>query len=157
MTAPNHKFSIKSLPKSEHSCSEYSRRKNLGGTVHPVKNGISPNGITTNITDKQVYVGVTRSQQIWRLPVMHDGQISKTGVALQLSGGVGGPDGIEMDAENGLLVCQLGVGIWFFNANRLPTHLVHSNDPRHHHLANLVFGGPDYKRSSSPSPCRAIS
>jgi len=105
----------------------------------------SPNGITTNSTDKQVYVGVTRSQQIWRLPVMHDGQVSKTGVAVQLSGGVGGPDGIEMDTENGLLVCQLGVGIWRFNSNMLPTHLVCSDDHRHHHLANLAFGGPDYK------------
>ena len=71
----------------------------------------SPNGITLSTTDKHCYVGVTRSQQVWRLPIMADGNISKTGVAIQLSGGVGGPDGIEMDSENGLLVCQLGVGI----------------------------------------------
>jgi gluconolactonase len=121
------------------------RLKANGDLQRLVNNIPSPNGITTNSTDKQVYVGVTRSQQIWRLPIMHDGQISKTGVAVQLSGGVGGPDGIEMDAENGLLVCQLGVGIWRFNANMLPTHLVCSDDPKHHHLANLAFGGPDYK------------
>jgi gluconolactonase len=66
-------------------------------------------------------------------------------VAVQLSGGIGGPDGIEMDAENGLLVCHLGVGIWRFNANMLPTHLVYSDDPGHHLLTNLAFGGPDYK------------
>ena len=59
----------------------------------------SPNGITLSTTDKHVYVGVTRSQQIWRLPLMADGTISKTGVAIQLSGGVGGPDGIEMDCR----------------------------------------------------------
>ena len=104
----------------------------------------SPNGITTSTTDKHVYVAVTRSQQIWRLPVMNDGQISKTGVAIQLSGGVG-PDGIEMDAENGLCVCHLQIGVWRFDANMLPTHLVHSDDPRHHHLANVAFGGADYK------------
>jgi len=100
------------------------RLKANGDLQRLVNNIPSPNGITTNSTDKHVYVGVTRSQQIWRLPVMHDGQISKTGVAIQLSGGVGGPDGVEMDAENGLLVCQLGVGIWRFNSNMLPTHMV---------------------------------
>ena len=105
----------------------------------------SPNGITLTTQEKHVYVGVTRSQQIWRLPLMLDGTISKTGVAVQLSGGVGGPDGIEMDGENGLLVCQLGVGIWRFDSNMLPTHLIHSPDHKHHHLANIAFGGPDLK------------
>ncbi|MGZ8264021.1 MAG: hypothetical protein ACXW2I_07445, partial [Burkholderiales bacterium] len=69
--------------------------------------------------------------------------MSKTGVAIQLSGGVGGPDGIKMDAENGLLVCHLGVGVWRFDANMLPTHLIHSEDHRHHHLSNVAYGGPD--------------
>lgn len=105
----------------------------------------SPNGITLATTEKHCYVGVTRSQTVWRLPLMADGSVSKTGVAVQLSGGVGGPDGIDMDAENGLVVCQLGVGIWRFDSNMLPTHLVHSENPNHHHLANIAFGGPDRK------------
>jgi gluconolactonase len=103
----------------------------------------SPNGITLSTTDKHCYVAATRSQQIWRLPLMADGSVSKTGVAVQLSGGVAGPDGIEMDAENGLLVCHLGVGVWRFDANMLPTHLIHSKNPHHHHLANIAAGGPD--------------
>ena len=103
----------------------------------------SPNGITLSTTDKHCYVAATRSQQIWRLPLMADGSVTKTGVAIQLSGGAAGPDGIEMDAENGLLVCQLGVGVWRFDANMLPTHLVYSDNPHHHHLANIAFGGPD--------------
>jgi gluconolactonase len=105
----------------------------------------SPNGITVSTTEKHVYVGVTRSQTVWRLPLMADGSVSKTGVAIQLSGGVGGPDGVEMDAENGIVVCQLGVGIWRFDANMLPTHLVHSEEPKHHHLANIAYSGPDRK------------
>jgi len=108
-------------------------------------NGPSPNGITLSTTEKHCYVAMTRSQQIWRLPLMADGSVSKTGVAIQLSGGAAGPDGIEMDAENGLAVCQLGVGVWRFDANMLPTHLVHSEDHKHHHLANLAYGGPDRK------------
>lgn len=105
----------------------------------------SPNGITVSTTEKHVYVGVTRSQTVWRLPLMADGSVSKTGVAIQLSGGVGGPDGIDMDAENGIVVCQLGVGVWRFDANMLPTHLVYSEDHKHHHLANIAFGGPERK------------
>ena len=120
------------------------RMKANGDLQRLASNIPSPNGITTNSTDKQVYVAVTRSQQIWRLPVMHDGQVAKTGVAIQLSGGVG-PDGIEMDAANGLVVCHLAVGVWRFDANMLPTHLVYSDHPNHHHLANIAFGGADYQ------------
>jgi gluconolactonase len=105
----------------------------------------SPNGITLSTTEKHCYVGVTRSNSVWRLPIMADGNVSKTGVAVQLSGGAAGPDGIEMDADNGLLVCHLGVGIWRFDANMLPTHLVHADAPHHHHLDNVAFGGPDLK------------
>lgn len=105
----------------------------------------SPNGITLSTTDKHCYVAVTRSQQIWRLPIMADGSVSKTGVAVQLSGGAAGPDGIEMDSENGLAVCHLGVGVWRFDSNMLPTHLIYSDGPHHHHLDNCAFGGPDRK------------
>ena len=105
----------------------------------------SPNGITLSTTEKHCYVAVTRSQQIWRLPIMADGNVSKTGMAVQLSGGAAGPDGIEMDAENGLLVCHLGVGVWRFDANMLPTHLIYSEGAHHHHLDNCAFGGPDLK------------
>ncbi len=101
----------------------------------------SPNGITLNTRNTQVYVAVTRAQQIWRLPLMADGQPSKTGVAIQLSGGHAGPDGIEMDAEDGLVVCHLGVGVWRFDSNCLPTHLVHAEG--HRLLTNVAFGGPD--------------
>ena len=103
----------------------------------------SPNGITLNGRNTQVYVAVTRAQQIWRLPLMADGQPSKTGVAIQLSGGHAGPDGIETDVEDGLVVCHLGVGVWRFDANCLPTHLVHPDG--HRLLTNIAFGGADRK------------
>ena len=103
----------------------------------------SPNGITLNVQENQVLVAVTRSQQIWRLPLMADGSVSKTGVAIQLSGGHAGPDGIEMDAEDGLVVCHLGVGIWRFDANCLPTHLVYADG--HRLMTNIAFGGPERK------------
>src|SRR5258706_5355958 len=105
-----------------------------------VSNAPSPNGVTLNKSNSQVFIAMTRSQQIWRLPLMAGGTPSKTGVAIQLSGGHAGPDGIEMDAEDGLVVCHLGVGIWRFDSNMLPTHLVHAGG--HHRLmTNIAFRG----------------
>ena len=103
-----------------------------------VGNAPSPNGITLNTKNTQVYVAMTRSQQIWRLPLMEGGTPSKSGVAIQLSGGHAGPDGIEMDAEDGLAVCHLGVGVWRFDANCLPTHLVHGGS-KHRLMTNIAF------------------
>jgi gluconolactonase len=105
-----------------------------------VTNAPSPNGITLNTKNSQVYVAITRSQQIWRLPLMAGGTPSKTGVAIQLSGGHAGPDGIEMDAEDGLIVCHLGVGIWRFDSNMLPTHLAHAGK-EHRLMTNIAFKG----------------
>ena len=105
-----------------------------------VTNAPSPNGITLNGKNSQVYVAITRAQQIWRLPLMAGGTPSKTGVAIQLSGGHAGPDGIEMDAEDGLIVCHLGVGIWRFDANCLPTHLAHAGK-EHRLMTNIAFKG----------------
>jgi len=117
-------------------------RLRANGTLDKLAGNVpSPNGITLNTRNSQVYVAVTRAQQIWRLPLMADGQPSKTGVAIQLSGGHAGPDGIEMDAEDGLIVCHLGVGVWRFDGNGLPTHLVHAEG--HRLLTNVAFGGPD--------------
>ena len=105
-----------------------------------VHNAPSPNGITLNAKNSQVYVAITRAQQIWRLPLMAGGTPSKTGVAIQLSGGHAGPDGIEMDAEDGLVVCHLGVGVWRFDSNCLPTHLAHAGK-KHRLMTNIAFKG----------------
>ncbi len=105
-----------------------------------VQNAPSPNGLTLNSRNSQVLVAMTRSQQIWRLPLMAGGTPSKAGVAIQLSGGHAGPDGIEMDAEDGLVVCHLGVGIWRFDSNCLPTHLAHAGK-KHRLMTNIAFRG----------------
>ena len=105
-----------------------------------VQNAPSPNGVTLNKKNSQVFVAMTRSQQIWRLPLMAGGTPSKAGVAIQLSGGHAGPDGIEIDNEDGLVVCHLGVGIWRFDANCLPTHLVHAGSS-HRLMTNIAFRG----------------
>jgi gluconolactonase len=118
------------------------RLRNGGELQRLVDNAPSPNGITMNAKNTQVYVAVTRAQQIWRLPLMPDGSFSKTGVAIQLSGGHAGPDGIEMDEEDGMVVCHLGVGVWRFGSNCLPAHLVHAGT-QHRLMTNVAFGGPE--------------
>jgi gluconolactonase len=116
------------------------RLRKSGELQRLVANAPSPNGITMNTKNSQVYVAVTRAQQVWRLPLMQGGTPSKTGVAIQLSGGHAGPDGIEMDADDGLLVCHLGVGVWRFDSNCLPTHLVHAGSD-HRLMTNIAFRG----------------
>ena len=101
-------------------------------------NAPSPNGITLNKKNLHVYVAITRSQQIWRLPLMEGGTPSKTGVAIQLSGGHAGPDGVETDDEDGLVVCHLGVGVWRFDRNCLATHLAHAGEA-HRLMTNIAF------------------
>lgn len=103
-------------------------------------NAPSPNGITLNKKNSQVYVAITRAQQVWRLPLMAGGTPSKSGVAIQLSGGHAGPDGIEVDDADGLVVCHLGVGVWRFDANCLPTHLAHAG-AKHRLMTNIAFQG----------------
>ncbi len=104
----------------------------------------SPNGIVLNMTENRLFVAVTRQNAVWRAPLMRDGSVSKVGTFLQLSGGQAGPDGLALDCEDGLYVCHLGIGIWRFDANGQPTHLIEPCVG--HHMTNLAFGGPENRQ-----------
>jgi gluconolactonase len=100
----------------------------------------SPNGLVMNRNETALYVGVTRANAIWRVPLMPDGTASKVGLFIQMSGGHGGPDGLALDQEGGLLVCHIGTGVWRFDALGRPTHQV---DGQHElFCTNIAFGGP---------------
>src|SRR6185312_14672294 len=103
----------------------------------------SPNGIVLNVAENRAFVAVTRQNAVWRVPLMPDGSVTKVGTYLQLSGGHAGPDGMALDAEDGLYVCHLGLGIWRFDSHGMPTHLIESCTGQH--MTNLAFGGPDNK------------
>ena len=100
----------------------------------------SPNGIALNNAENRLFVAVTRQNAVWRAPLMADGAATKVGTFIQLSGGAAGPDGMAVDIEDGLYVCHLGIGIWRFDANGMPTHLIEACVG--HHMTNLAFGGP---------------
>jgi gluconolactonase len=101
----------------------------------------SPNGIVLNLPETQVYVAVTRANAVWRMPLMPDGTVSKVGTWIQLSGGLGGPDGLALDVEGGLVVADPGMAVWRFDRLGRPTHRIDS--PAGLACTNVAFGGRD--------------
>ncbi|MFI5002943.1 MAG: SMP-30/gluconolactonase/LRE family protein, partial [Reyranellales bacterium] len=76
----------------------------------------SPNGLVMNRSENVLYVGVTRGNAVWRLPLMADGMASKVGLFIQMSGGHAGPDGMALDAEGGLVVAHPSTTAWRFDS-----------------------------------------
>ena len=99
----------------------------------------SPNGIVLDLHERVVYVGVTRGNAVWRIPLMIDGGVSKVGLAIQLSGGLGGPDGLALDAEGGIVVAHIGLGVWRFDRLGRPTHFI--EPPIGQFVTNMAFKG----------------
>jgi len=102
----------------------------------------SPNGIVLNGNQSIIYVAVTRANAVWRLPVMPDGSVSKVGLFVQLSGGLGGPDGLAMDEEDNLAVAHAGAGsVWLFS--RLGEPLFRIRSCTGLTTTNIAYGGID--------------
>ena len=111
-----------------------------GGLDHLLNNVPSPNGLVLNMKENRLFLAVTRQNAVWRCPIMTDGTMSKVGTYIQLSGGHGGPDGMALDEEDAIIVCQLGVGVWRFDSDGMATHLITGRVG--HHLTNVAYGGP---------------
>ncbi len=104
----------------------------------------SPNGLVLNKAQTIVYLAVTRENAIWRVPIMHDGSVSKVGRYIQLSGGTAGPDGVAIDDEDNLAICANGLGVvWLFSALGEP--MLRINSPRGIYVTNCAYGGQDNK------------
>lgn len=117
------------------------RLKPDGRVTCLIDNVPSPNGLVMNRDESALYVAATRGNSIWRLPFLQDGSTAKVGIFIQLSGG-GGPDGIALNADGGLVVAHIGLGaIWIFDAAGQPLYRVQScKGP---HTTNIAFGGAD--------------
>lgn len=101
----------------------------------------SPNGIVLDSTETVLFVAATRGNCVWRAPIMDDGTLSKVGLFVQLSGGIG-PDGLAMDENDGLVVAHAGLGgAWIFDKAGIPTHFVKSSAGEL--TTNVAFGGAD--------------
>ncbi len=107
-----------------------------------VGNGPSPNGLVLSPAEDILYVGMTRGNAAWRLPLLPDGTTTKVGIYIQLSGGNSGPDGLAMDQEGGLLIAHAGLGtVWHFDPLGQPLYRIHSCEGLM--TTNIAFGGPD--------------
>lgn len=95
----------------------------------------SPNGLVLSADERTLYLAVTRANAVWRVPLTPGGGVTKVGLFIQLSGGVG-PDGLAKTPEGGLLVVHAGVGVWRFDAAGSPTDLWY--DPEFSFPTNLV-------------------
>lgn len=99
----------------------------------------SPNGITLNGAQNLLLVAVTRGNAIWRAPIMEDGSLSKVGLFVQMSGGVG-PDGMAMDEADSVAVAHAGLGgAWLYSRQGLPLAFVRSCAGEF--TTNLAYGG----------------
>jgi gluconolactonase len=112
-----------------------------GGEPELVYAGLPyPNGLVLSPRSDVLYVAVSRSLQVLRLP-LRDGRVVKSGVFLQLSGGLAGPDGMAVDDAGGLAVVHAGFGtVWHFSALGEPTARIRSCAGIR--TTNVAYGGP---------------
>lgn len=101
----------------------------------------SPNGVALSPDERVLYLGVTRGNQVWRVPLLDDGSVSKVG-AFFTSHGPSGPDGLAVDEAGRVIVANPGLGCaWVLNHRAEPECVLRSCAGTS--LTNLAFGGPD--------------
>lgn len=119
-------------------------RVNADGAVQLVYEGLAyPNGLVLSPAQNVLYVAVTRTLQVLRLP-LRDGRVAKSGVFLQLSGGLAGPDGMAVAADGGLVVAHSGLAsVWCFSRLGEPMGRIRSCAGIR--TTNVAFGGDDMR------------
>ena len=99
----------------------------------------SPNGVALSPDERVLYLGVTRGNCVWRVPLLPDGSVAKVGQFFT-SYGPSGPDGLAVDAGGRVLVANPGLGyVWVLNGRAEPV-LVLRGAPGSS-ITNLAFGG----------------
>jgi len=120
-------------------------RLRVDGTLDLLLGNVpSPNGLVLNGAEHILYVAATRGNNVWRVPLMPDGTVSKVGIFVQLSGSLGGPDGMAMDQDDNLAIAHAGLGtVWIFSRMGEPLYRVKSCAGLA--TTNVAYGGPDNK------------
>jgi gluconolactonase len=135
-------------------------RLRTNGTLDIIVGNIpSPNGLVLNGTEHILYVAATRGNCIWRIPLMPDGTASKVGIFVQLSGSLGGPDGLAMDDEDNLAIAHAGLGaVWIFSRLGEPLYRIRSCEGIA--TTNVAYGGADNRSlyiTESESGCVLVA
>ncbi|NBI46173.1 MULTISPECIES: SMP-30/gluconolactonase/LRE family protein [Burkholderia] len=103
----------------------------------------SPNGLVLSPDEKVLFVGMTRGNSVWRVPLQADGSVSKVGQFFT-SYGPSGPDGLTVDNDGRILVANPGLGyVWVLNHRGEPVEVLTNSAGTS--LTNLCFGGEDMK------------
>ncbi|NHH83266.1 SMP-30/gluconolactonase/LRE family protein [Burkholderia gladioli] len=103
----------------------------------------SPNGLVLSPDEKVLFVGMTRGNSVWRVPLQSDGSVSKVGQFFT-SYGPSGPDGLTVDNDGRILVANPGLGyVWVLNHRGEPVEILTNSAGTS--LTNLCFGGEDMK------------
>jgi gluconolactonase len=106
-----------------------------------LSNGISPNGLVLDSTERTLFVAMTRDNAIWRIPLRSDGSVAKVGRFCSMFG-TGGPDGLAMDEAGNLLVAHSSLGeVFVFGPSGELVTRVQSCAGKT--TTNLAFGGSD--------------
>jgi gluconolactonase len=104
-----------------------------------ITNAPSPNGIVLSPDETVLYVGMTRGNCVWRVPLFPDGSIAKVGQFFTAYG-PSGPDGLAMDVTGRLIVANPGLGwAWVLNHRAEPVEILRSVAGTS--LTNVAFGG----------------
>ncbi|KAI9040626.1 SMP-30/gluconolactonase/LRE family protein [Aspergillus affinis] len=110
-----------------------------------VSNGISPNGLALSPDERFLYVAMTRSNAVWRLPLHADGTTTKVGLFFQ-SFGCAGPDGLAVDEEGNVFICHPSLGsVFVVDADGVPKARIVTAPEGGKNLTNCTFGGSDGK------------
>lgn len=105
-----------------------------------VENGLPTSGLVLSPDEKYLFVAMTRSNQVWRLPPHDDGTTTKAGVFFQ-SFGNAGPDGRAIDEEGSLVIYHPSLGsVFVVNSDGIPKAGIISGN-KGINLTNYYFGG----------------
>jgi len=103
----------------------------------------SPNGVALSADERVLYLGVTRANQVWRVPLLPDGSVAKVS-AFFTSYGPSGPDGLAVDQCGRVIVANPGLGVaWVLNPKAEPVLVLRSCAGAS--LTNVAYGGPERK------------
>ena len=119
------------------------RLRPSGGLDLLLGNVPSPNGVALSADERALYLGVTRGNQVWRVPLLKDGGVAKVS-AFFTSYGPSGPDGLAVDQCGRVIVANPGLGVaWVLNPKAEPVLVLRSCAGAS--LTNVAYGGPERK------------
>jgi len=109
-----------------------------------ISNVPSPNGLVMDPSESTLYIAVTRTNSVWRMPIRPDGSIHRVGLYCQLVGGWG-PDGLAMDVDGSVVIAHAGgAAVWIWSAGGLPLYRVVACDGGLM-TTNMAYGGSGNK------------